>query len=365
MNHQPIALYPYRLNAIAKEKIWGGRNLARRLHKPLAPDSPIGETWEAWDGCAIANGVHAGVTLGNLIERDAANLLGARTRQARLPLLFKFIDAQDDLSVQVHPNDAQAQVFEQYPFGKTEAWYILHAEPDARLYHGWLADVNAEQVRAALATNTLQDLIAAIPVQRDDVIFVPAGTVHAIGKGIVLAEIQENSDITYRLYDWGRQGKGRELHIEQSLRVIDGQPMPQHTIPGLMIQSATFTRRFLVACQYFCLERFDVHAPSTNIALGDSFNIISVISGQAALTFGQDFSEHVDAKLGETFLLPAQLGNVGITPQSTGFQMLRMYVPDLRADVITPLRHAGYPDDQIASLGGAKSQHNDLIAHIA
>src|SRR6266498_1578979 len=137
------AYYPLKLRAIAKAKVWGGHNLEKFLGKPPARET-IGETWEAWDGCAIENGAHRGKTLKQLIERDAEGILG--NKETRFPLLFKFIDAQDDLSVQVHPNDEQVQAMENYPFGKTEAWYIIHAEQNAALIHGFKTDVDAARV---------------------------------------------------------------------------------------------------------------------------------------------------------------------------------------------------------------------------
>ncbi|MBM3129032.1 MAG: mannose-6-phosphate isomerase [Chloroflexi bacterium] len=345
-NH-PIAIYPYILQPRLREMIWGGQNLARLLDKPIAPDQKIGETWEAWDECVIANGAQRGATLGDLLARDPAAILGADARDNRFPLLFKFIDAQDDLSVQVHPDDAQARALENYPFGKTEAWYILHAEPGARIVHGFKEDVDAARVRAALAANRLPALLASVPVQRGEVVFVPAGTVHAIMRGIVLAEIQENSDLTYRLDDWGRESAQRPLHVEPSLRVLNFARQIDHKISPLAIQRDEFDRRVLIACNYFALERWDLRAPSERLALNDKFNIISVLEGAAEI--GSETSRVV-ASRGQTLVLPARLGAFGIAPRQTPCQLLRIYVPDLRADVIEPLTRAGHRADEIAKL---------------
>ena len=350
--------YPLLLRAIPHEKIWGGKNLARRLGKATAPGALIGETWEAWDGCVIENGEQAGMTLRDLITRDAAGILGATARDPRFPLLFKFIDAQADLSVQVHPDAAAAQTMENYPFGKTEAWYIIHAEPNATLIHGFHRNTTREQIQASLANNSLPDLLCSVPVKSGDVFFVPAGTVHAITRGIVLAEIQENSDITYRLYDWGRGGKGRELHIAQSLRVANLKGASDHNIPRLTIQRKEYDRHLLVACRYFSYELFDLRG-ATRIEL-DKFNIVSFIAGAAEVSYGTGSEKSVRAKRGETFVLPARLGRVDITPSETPCQMLRAYVPDLRADVIAPLVHAGHREKEILRLGGADPRTNDL-----
>jgi mannose-6-phosphate isomerase len=354
--------YPLCLQTWAREMIWGGRNLEHLLGKSLAPGKTIGETWEAWDGCVIENGKHRGMTLGNLLEQDAAAVLGSVvTIGARFPLLFKFIDAHEDLSVQVHPGDAAAQAIEHQPFGKTEAWYVIHAEPNACLIHGFKEDVNAERVTEYLGKNKLQDLLAYVPVQSGDVVFVPAGTVHAIMEGIVLAEIQENSDITYRLNDWGREDQGRPLHIAQSMRVLEFKQQIEHKIPSLTIDRDEFDHHYLVACRYFSFELLDIRQPLPGFQLNDRFNVLSVIQGAASITFGQDFASSVGAKYGQTVLLPARLGVFGISPQATPCKILRMYVPDLRADVIEPLTRAGHSAVSIAQLGGASPQHNDLI----
>lgn len=349
--------YPLLLQAVAKEKIWGGRNLARLLGKSLAQGQLIGETWEAWDGCIVENGEYRGATLGSLIEKDVAAMLGSTATSNRFPLLFKFIDAQDDLSVQVHPDDVQAQRLENYPFGKTEAWYIIHAEPGATLIHGFKTEVDAAHVTDSLKHNQLEDLLAHVPVQSGDVVFVPAGTVHAIMKGIVLAEIQENSDITYRLYDWGRVGKGRDLHIDQSLQVAELNRIVDHKIPRVTIHHAEFDHHFLVTCRFFSLELYDVRAPIRNWTTGDRFQIGSVLQGAAEITSDES---RVAAKQGQTIFLPACLGPCDIVPTALPCQILRTYVPNLSADVIEPALRAGYPASTIARLGGTTPEHNDL-----
>ena len=357
-----VNCYPFVLQAVAKEKIWGGHNLARLLDKSFAPAQLIGETWEAWDGCVIENGAHQGATLAQLIEQDPAAILGSAARDNRFPLLYKFIDAQDDLSVQVHPDDAQAQQMENYPFGKTEAWYILHAEPGATLIHGFKDTVDSARVTQTLADNRLQDLLARVPVQSGDVIFVPAGTVHAIGRGIVLAEIQENSDITYRLYDWGRVGKGRDLHIDQSLRVAELQPIVDHKTPRLTIRHSDFDRHYLVACRYFSLELYDARQAIRNQTTDQRFQIISLLQGTAEIVTAQS---RIAIRRGQTCLLPAQLGAFEIVPTTTPCQFLRAYIPNLATDVIAPLRQAGYSGGDILSLGGNLYRHNDLLPFLS
>ncbi len=352
--------YPLLLRSIPQAKVWGGRNLVRLLGKSFVQDELIGETWEAWDGCAIENGAHQGMLLRELIERDAAGILGASAQDNRLPLLFKFIDAQDDLSVQVHPDDAAAQAMEHYPFGKTEAWYIIHAEPNAALIHGFKENVDARRVKDSLGKSNLQELLCYVPVSSGDVVFVPAGTVHAITRGIVLAEIQENSDITYRLYDWGRVGKGRDLHVEQSLRVARLNQIIEHKIPRLTIHHEEYDHHFLVACRYFSYELLDIRR-AMNTVKSDKFIILSIIAGAADVKYGRDFGSSVRAGRGQTIVLPARLGSVEIAPSELPCKILRAYVPDLRGEVIAPLTRAGYREKEIAGLGGALPDQNDIM----
>ncbi len=354
-------LYPYHLKGVLKGKIWGGRNVERLLDKELPNDELIGETWEAWEGCTIGNGRDEGQPLSQLIARDPAALLGTASKDGRFPLLFKFIDAQDDLSVQVHPDDTEAVELEHQPFGKTEAWHILHAEPDARLILGFNRDVTPQQVAASIHDNTLMDLMASVPVQRGDVLFVPAGTVHAIGKGIVLAEIQENSDITYRLYDWGRDNKERPLHVTQSLRVLDFERMTGQKIPPVVLRGEQFERSYLVACRYFVLERLDVLRPRPDFRLNDRFHILSVIEGGVRIAYGQEFKHNVVATTGQTVLVPAGLEAYALSPMGANCKVLRMYVPDLARDVVEPLVAAGYSSDEILRLGGSFDRHNDIL----
>ena len=348
----PTTNYPLLLRAEIKPKVWGGRNLEKFLGKVLPPSELIGETWEAWDGLAIENGAARGKLLRDVIARDAEGILGA---PGNFPLLFKFIDAQDDLSVQVHPDDAQARAIEHQPFGKTESWLILHAEPGARLVYGFNRDVERDKVAAHIRAGKLIDLLAFLPVQSGDVLFVPAGTVHAIGKGIVLAEIQQNSDTTYRLYDWDRVGKDRALHIEQSLRVASFHRVAGPKIPALTIQHAEHDQQFLIACRYFTFEKIILRGRAHTTL--DRFHIISILAGDARIEFE---SGAIAITRGETFLIPARLSAYSIATKSH-CEFLRACVPDLKRDVIAPLARAGHAPEKIARLGGAIAAHNDLL----
>lgn len=352
-------LYPFLLQPVIKEKVWGGRNLAA-LGKHLPPGKLIGESWEAWEGCVVENGAHAGQSLERIIDQDPKRVLGSTSLRGNdFPLLFKFIDAHQDLSVQVHPDDDEARALESLPRGKTEAWYILRAEPGARLILGFNRQVTPDQVSTSVRDNTLMGLLMNVPAERGDVLFVPAGTVHAIGTGIVLAEIQENSDITYRLYDWGREDKNRPLHIDQSLRVLDYDRMHDPKIARLSIHMPGLERKFLVACRYFALELLEVSERTGPLEM-EHMQILAMIEGDVDIRYGREFAERVAANRGQTVVIPAGLQHFVLEPKGTRCSALRAYEPDLRLDVIQPLRGAGYDAAEIAGLGGTANQHNDL-----
>lgn len=251
-----MSLGPIQLRASLHETIWGGENLRALAGKDVPPGKRIGESWETALDAVAVNQPHTGKTLGALTEEYGEALIGARAREvfgARFPLLTKFLDAQAQLSVQVHPNDEYAAAHEGGKLGKTETWYILHAEPGAQVVYGLNQEATEDEVRQAIAANALEGMLHGVAVQPGDVIFVPAGTVHAIGAGVALYELQEYSDITYRLYDYGRlqaDGRPRELHIEQGLAVMRYQPHEMERVTPL----ARDGRRILVACRYFVLE---------------------------------------------------------------------------------------------------------------
>ena len=386
-------MYPLLLAAVPRERIWGGRMLAQLMHKSLPGDAPIGETWEAWPGCTILQGKYAGKTLATLLETDARAVEGRAAAAGGLfPLLFKYLDARDHLSVQVHPDDAQAQTLEGEAFGKTEAWYVLHAEPGSALIHGFRKSTSAEEFAAALKVGTLAgttrpaylagvlpaastamrgagdpplaDLLSFVTVQSGDVVFLPAGTVHALGKGLVIAEIQQNSDLTYRLYDWDRRdatGKPRERHVETGLQVAKFGALHEHKVPRVIVPQPFGEQHFLVACRYFTWELLVVRQAARELPLEDTFHILAVLAGSAAITFGPAEEWTCEMRAGQTMLVPAALEHYGIVPLAAECSLLRMYVPSLRANVIEPLRRAGVEDVRIAQLGGPLAAHNDLL----
>lgn len=325
---------PVVLRGSLHETIWGGQRLSTIAGKQLPEGGMIGESWETATDSIALNVPFAGSTLGELVAQYGADLLGWRAVQVfgpRFPLLAKFIDAQQWLSVQVHPDDSYAAEHEGGKLGKTETWYILDAEPGAQLVYGLKRQASPDEVRSAIEQTRLEDLMLTMPAHAGDVIFVPAGTVHAIGAGICLYELQEYSDVTYRLYDYGRvqaNGQPRELHVEEGLEVMRFGPAERPRAVPLVLPAdygladGLADRRVLVACPYFVLEELRIHSAYTASVVPSSCQILSVLDGSATLQ--TDGAEHV-LKLGDTAVLPAALGRYRLS--SSDGRVVRSYVP--------------------------------------
>jgi mannose-6-phosphate isomerase len=283
-------------------KVWGGRKLADVMGKTLPSADPYGESWELHDSCVVANGAYAGKTLGEMVEIYGAELIGAGNDPADgLPLLVKLLDAADWLSIQVHPNDAQAAELEGQPRGKTEAWIILAAEPSARLVIGVEPGTDRETMAQAIRDNHLEDYIVAADVKAGDVFYIPAGTVHAIGPGIVLYEIQQSSDTTYRLYDWGRMGldgKPRQLHIEKGVQVSNLASVPQVTHPA-RDSSPVVT---MVQGEFFTTTLYRLQGDSRSIQTNGNFHALTCIDGAIVVEAN---GESVAMTTGQTAMIPA------------------------------------------------------------
>lgn len=253
---------PFLLKPAGKDYLWGGSRLNDDFSKGIGME-PLAETWECSthpDGPSIAaSGIHAGKTLTEVL-REHPEYLGTHPKSVDgLPILIKFIDAKKDLSVQVHPDDAYAAAHENGSFGKTEMWYVLDAAKDARLIYGFHHDMKKETLQKSLENGTVEKYLQKIPVKKDDVFYIEAGTVHGIGAGTLLAEIQENSNLTYRLYDYNRvdkNGKKRELHIDKALEVADlrSSAAPRQPMRVLRYQKGCATE-LLCRCKYFQVER--------------------------------------------------------------------------------------------------------------
>jgi mannose-6-phosphate isomerase len=329
-------LYPVRLEASLHETIWGGRRFERDGWKTLPLSIAVGEAWETEISTIVQNGPYAGKTLGTLVDELGVALLGTQSTAIfgnRFPLLAKFIDANAKLSVQVHPDDTYATRYENGKLGKTEFWYILAAEPGATIIHGFNAPTSRAIVQDAIERVTLENLLHEEAVSVGDVIFVPAGTVHAIGSGVMLYELQEYSDITYRMYDYGRltaSGTPRELHIERSLEVSHFAPSARvKSTPTPLAGGTDYDERCLVACPYFVTREitFKDTLNHTGYMKGEtrgSCIILTSLGAEVLVLYGHSLEKSEKLSGGQTMILPAALGNFCIEGTGT---LLFSYVP--------------------------------------
>jgi mannose-6-phosphate isomerase len=321
------SLPPLALERRLESRIWGGNTLGPWLGLPDAPPN-LAESWQVYEHNRVAGGPHAGRTLADLVGEYGAALVGTHSFErfgADFPLLAKFIDAADHLSVQVHPDDAYAHNVEAATgfHGKTEAWYILRAEPGADLIHGLARTSSRDELSAALANGSLLGLLRRVPARAGNTIFVPAGTIHAINAGIMLFEIQQKSDLTYRVYDYDRrdaQGRPRELHIERALDVTSYDASPPAVVAPRPIDSV---RTLLVECPYFIMERWQLAAPLAAAADPASFEILTAIDGGGELAWANGSRR---LARGESIVLPASLGAYRLTP-TPSTTLLRCCLP--------------------------------------
>ena len=315
-------LYPLKFKPILKQTIWGGDKLACKSDDPQVK-SAIGESWEisgVQDNVSVVSeGALAENTLEELIEIYMGDLVGDKIYEkfgVEFPLLLKFIDARDNLSIQVHPDDATAKE-RHNAYGKTEMWYLLDADSDAELIMGFKHDTTKEEYLKGLHNNTLPELLNTEKVKKGDCFFIPAGTVHAIGKGCFIAEIQQTSDITYRIYDYDRRDKNgnpRELHTELATDVIHYGKQKEHAIHYHRHENHT---EELVNCPYFTTNylKFNQEIEKDYINI-DSFVIYMCLNGSFHIVYDTDHSVKVNP--GETVLVPACLKNLFLIPQKGG-----------------------------------------------
>ncbi|NQV29179.1 MAG: class I mannose-6-phosphate isomerase [Rhodopirellula sp.] len=295
---------PIRFEPLLKRIRWGGTRLGTALGKPLGPETDYAESWEVSDHgidqSVVSAGPLAGLTLQQLLRDHNNEILGRHSGRHQFPLLIKFLDANDRLSVQVHPDDTKARTFDPTENGKTEAWVIIDTMPESRLFAGLKQGVTANTMRAAIEAGTLEDCLHSFEVSAGDCVFIPAGTVHAIAEGILLAEVQQSSDMTFRLYDWGRvgaDGQPRELHIEQAINCSDFELGPVDCQEPRPVDGG----QELVTCEYFTIRRYS--GPG-QVPIPDDhrFHILMGLAGEATVIAG---SEVEYLKLGQTLLLPA------------------------------------------------------------
>ena len=311
-------LYPLKFKPVFKDKIWGGQQIRTKLGMDFGNMPNCGEAWlisgYGDDLTVVENGFLAGNNVNELVEVYMGELVGDRIFEKygnEFPLLIKFIDSNDWLSVQVHPDDELSKKM-QINGGKTEMWYVLGAEKGAELISGFSKKVSKEEYLEKLNSKNLKEILNYEKVEGGDVFFIPAGRVHALGPGILLAEIQQTSDATFRIYDWDRidtAGMARELHTEAALQALDFEVQQEYKTKYEPLQNQTTS---LVDCPYFTTRLIDMDKDVVkNFQELDSFVIYLVVEGSCSLS---STAGKIDLKLGEAVLVPASIDNIGLHP---------------------------------------------------
>ncbi|MEL7499316.1 MAG: type I phosphomannose isomerase catalytic subunit [Planctomycetota bacterium] len=327
-------MYPLRFRPIFRRYLWGGRRLATTLQKPIG-EHPAAESWEIVDHrdgqSVVAFGELDGRSLHDLVVEFDIDLVGRQTWQRindeslppnlrfRFPLLLKFLDASKNLSVQVHPDDELAATIDPPDLGKTEAWLVLAAEPDAKIFAGLKEGVTKEAFANAIQTGDVEPLLHSFHAERGDCVFIPAGTMHAIGAGLLIAEIQQASNTTYRVFDWNRvdaDGNARALHIEQALSATHFDQGPVQPIKS----DSTRDSQMLVQCNHFNMKRQRLtNGDSLEIETLGEFVIVANISGSVMIS---NDPSGLPLELGQTALIPACLERVTLTPDDDEVELL-------------------------------------------
>jgi mannose-6-phosphate isomerase len=315
-------LYPLTFQPVFKERVWGGRELDRLYRKKLPTGAVIGESWEIsdrpGDASVIANGPFAGKDLRWLMENHAVEILGnaKSAAQGRFPLLCKILDARDKLSLQVHPPANKAAELKGEP--KTEMWFIADAAPDASLYVGLKRDVTRAEFERKISDGSVADCFHRIPVRPGDTMFLPSGRVHAIGDGLVIFEIQQNSDTTYRVFDWNRvglDGRPRDLHIVESLASIDFNDFEPKLAENKFVSDGKIQKRQLVNDPLFNVEAWKLDSGTKGLLKPKKLQIVAVSAGEIEIKSG---SSSANLSAGQFSLIPASLERTEILSKSDG-----------------------------------------------
>lgn len=314
-------MYPLKFENLYYDKIWGGRDL--ESFRDNLPDGNIGESWDI--AChhhgisVVSNGTFKGMKLDELITLAGDKLLGTKITKDWFPLLIKLINAKDNLSVQVHPDDEYAKEIEN-EMGKTEVWYVVEALEGANIVIGFKKKCTKNQLKDLIENGALEEYMNRIPVKKGDVYFVKSGLIHAIGEGVIIAEIQQNSDTTYRVYDYNR---GRDLHIEKALDVINLDLIGKKASP-LIIKNEGYTRSYLCLCRDFSLELYEVETFFTENSDKERFFAFTCVEGSGEIIY-KTGKETINK--GDSILIPAYLGEYTF---KGSMKLLKSYVPHVK-----------------------------------
>ena len=347
-----MSLFPARLDPVFSPRPWGVRSLAPLFPEKSGLPEPIGEAWMTGNESRFANGPFAGQTLGQAWRQMPSEWTGAAIDpKLNFPLLVKFLFTADKLSVQVHPDDEQAAQHEPgaASCGKTEMWYALRAQPGAEVLVGLDPQVTAERFRHCIEDGTAEDCLERVPLQAGDAIFVPAGAAHTIGAGLLLCEIQQHSDITYRVYDYNRpdsSGKLRELHIEKAMQVMRFGAQKGGKVRPVQIESGAATETCLAACRYFATAKWEFSGPLVMETSAARFELLIILEGHGEFRSGSQRGEYQRAQV---WLVPAALGEYRLEPAAPT-ALLRTYVPQDLREFAAHLASRGAAEAEISRL---------------
>lgn len=329
MNEIRTDWYPLTFRPVYKGYIWGGDRIVTKYGRP-EPPGLYAESWEVStrpEGMSVvADGPLAGVTLQSLVETHGVSLLGTRVGGGPFPLLVKLIDSRERLSVQVHPNDTTAAAHGGE--AKTEMWHVIEAAPNARVFAGFKPGTGRRELENAIRNARFEEVLQSVPVAAGDTLFIPGGRVHALDAGLLILEVQQSSNTTYRLYDWGRvghDGRPRETHVAQALRVIDwndsGAPK---TVPAALPSAAPNAAELLVQCAYFRVERMALRAAAGEPDDSGGFRILFVAAGTLRMDWPGGSSRAV---AGTSLFIPAALEGLRLAPDGGPVSLFRVSIP--------------------------------------
>ncbi len=347
-----MEICPARLEPVFSPRPWGVRSLAPFFPEMSNLAEPVGEAWMTGNECRFANGPFAGVKLGDAWPAMPVEWTGTHAdRAAGFPLLVKFIFPAEKLSVQVHPDDRYAARYESAAGGrgKTEMWYAVRADPGAEVLLGLKSEVTLDDFKRAIADGTADRCLERVPLRAGEAVFVPAGTAHTIGPGLVLCEIQEYSDLTYRVYDYNRrdaQGRARELHIARALDVMRFGRQTCGRLEPVRVERSGVSESHFVACKYFATERWDFRRVARAVSSSEYLDVLIVLEGNGSIHWG---GESVDYAPAQVWLIPAALGQYELA-SSPRTSLLRTYVPGDLAELRRRLGARGVRESALSNL---------------
>jgi mannose-6-phosphate isomerase len=347
-----VILSPMRLEPVFSQRPWGSLSLAPQFPEKSGLAEPIGEAWMTGNECRFANGPFVGQKLGEAWPRMPAEWSGTSIdRNADFPLLVKFLFTEDKLSVQVHPADEYAAQYEASAGGrgKTEMWYAVRASPGAEVLVGMKPHITAEDFRRAIADGTAEEALVRVPVDAGDAIFVPAGTAHSIGPGLLLCEIQQHSDITYRIYDYNRPdaaGRMRALHVDRALQVTRFGPQAGGKIEPVQIKCGAITKTYLAACPYFVTEKWEFASEIAEETAPAHFELLIFTEGRGSIVWHRQQASYRPT---DVWVIPAALGTYRLKPEKRT-SLLHTYPPRDTSEFASGLSAQGIPDSEIFRL---------------